>query len=177
MAFDILTMPYSELEANADKYHPIMAYLFFGPLFPFLAIIILLFIKFLFSSNKGLILTSKGIIDNSSPFSIGEIPFENIASFTSRTNIVLRYKIFKVRRNELSIYIRKRKIDADWWEAKGIKGRFAKRSHDYTIPTKFFSINHEELINCIKEHIAGKNIKMYEIDLEEAQKNAYKKKV
>jgi hypothetical protein len=62
ISIKILTMPYVELDANADKYHPIVAYMFFGPIALLLAILITINVVFCFQKGKGLHLTSTGII-------------------------------------------------------------------------------------------------------------------
>jgi len=171
-AFSILSMPYEELERNSDRYHPIVAYLFFIPTSLFCGILIVIFLKFLFKKNKGLSLTDIGIVDNSSPFSLGVIPFENISSITSITNSYVKfYRFMKFKTPELNINLRRRKKDANWWESKGLKGRLAKKFHTYTIPTRGFKDNQEKIVEAIRNHVEGRNIKVNTMDIEQIEKN------
>ncbi len=166
-SFSILSMPYEELERNADRYHPIMAYLFFIPVFIFIGLLILIFVRFLFKRNKGLTITESGIIDCSSPFSFGEIPFENISSISSITNSSIKYRFVKIKTNELNINLRKRKKDKSWWESKGLMGKMVKKMGTYTLPTKGFKASHQQIVETIKFFVEGKNIKVNEMDLQQ----------
>ncbi|WP_133405829.1 hypothetical protein [Parashewanella tropica] len=167
VALLVLSMPYEELEQNADRYHPIMAYLFFTPVSIFCAVLIIIFLNFLFKKDKGLLLTDTGIVDFSSPFSLGEIPFDNIASITSAKNRHIKiYRFIKFNTPELHINLRKRKKDNQWWKNKGLKGRLVKKLHTYTIPTRGFRDNQEQIVEAIQKHIEGKNIKVNTIDFE-----------
>lgn len=167
-SFSILSMPYDELERNADRHHPIVVYLFFIPFFIVIGLLILIFLKFLLTKNKGLIITEFGIIDRSSPFSIGEIPFDNISSILSITNIVIKCGFIKIKTNELTINLRKRKKQKEWWENKGVMGRLVKKKRTYTLPTKGFKASHQEIVETIKFFVDGKNITVKEINYQQA---------
>ncbi len=175
LAFSILSMPYEELERNADRNHPIMAYLFFIPLSLCCGILIVMFIQFIFKKNKGLSLTAAGIVDYSSPFSLGIIPFDNISSITSVTNSYLKFGFVKFKTPQLNINLRKRKKDKEWWKSKGLKGRLVKNNYTYTIPTRGFKDCQDQIVEAISSHVEGKNIKVNIMDLEQIEKN-YKAK-
>jgi hypothetical protein len=173
ISIKILTMPYVELEANADKYHPIVAYMFFGPIALLLAILIIINVVFYFQKGKGLHLTSTGIIDNSTPFSMGEIPFERIMQICNVTNKVTKFRFIKIRENEISVHLRRRKVDKLWWDDahNGVKIKLIKwstRNGFYNISTKIFSASHDDLVRALEKHIELEpRVKMYSMDVEQ----------
>ncbi len=175
-SFSILSMPYEELERNADRYHPIMAYLFFVPFSIVIGVLILIFMKFLFKKNKGLTITETGLIDNSSPFSFGEIPYENISSISSVTNSTVKARFIKAKTNHFNINLRNRKKDRLWWESKGVMGRIVKKMRTYTLPTKGFNAKHQDIVKTIKLFVEDKNIKVTEMDLEQVELSINNKK-
>ncbi|ESP93731.1 STM3941 family protein [Pseudoalteromonas luteoviolacea] len=164
MCLSVLSTPFSELDSRTDRLHTIFAYLFFAPVSVFIGAFILTLLAFLLKPVKGLTISETGITDTSSPFSIGEIPFDNISSINSRTNITYGNKYGKARMNEVCINIRRRKIDNTWWANKGLLGRIVKRLHTYTIPTKVFSASHNEIVDAIEKSIINKNIKFTSMD-------------
>jgi len=172
----ILSIPYEELERNADRYHPIMAYLFFVPFSISIGVLILIFIKFLFKRNKGLTITEVGLIDNSSPFSFGEIPFDNISSISSITDSTIKYRFIKAKTNHFNINLRNRKKDSSWWKSKGVIGYIVKKMHTYTLPTKGFKAKHQDIVKTMKLFVEDKNIKITEMDLEQIERSINNKK-
>ena len=166
MALKIISMPYSELEQNADRFHPLMAYLFFIPIIPLVAAAILSLLLFLFSKNKGLVICADGIVDNSSMFSIGYIPFDQISSMTNDLNLSVGVGIIKSKRNAISINLRNRKIDHEWWSNKGWKGRLIKKRRNYQIQTSHLANSHDKIVESIKFHIGNRGIKFNTINFE-----------
>lgn len=163
-SFSILAMPYEQLKQNADKYHPIIAYIFFIPFSIMVTALILIYVRFIFSRNKGLIIAKGYLIDNSSPFSIGEIPVEQISSIYSSTNGSVKYKFFSFKINELNVNLRKRKKDINWWKSKGTIGLIVKKFYTYTIPTRGFKASHSQILDSIKYFADQNNIKVTEVD-------------
>ncbi|MDN3653829.1 hypothetical protein QWY77_13870 [Thalassotalea ponticola] len=163
-SFSILAMPYEQLEQNADKYHPIIAYLFFIPFSILITALILIYGKFICSRNKGLIIADGFLIDNSSPFSIGEIPAEQISSIYSSINGSVKYKFVSFKINELNVNLRKRKKDINWWKSKGFMGTIVKKLYTYTIPTRGFKASHSQILDSIKCFADQNNIKVTEVD-------------
>ncbi len=183
MSIKILIMPYSELDANSDKYHPIVAYVFFGSLAPLVAILIVIYLVFLFRKGRGLYLTSNGFIDHSTPFSIGEIPFERILQICNSINNVTKFRGIKIRDNKLSIALRGRKVDKAWWEAKNtsrIKSKkysWFTRFGSYHLNTKIFSASHNEIAEAVEKHIELEpRIKIYTMDVEQTFRDLKKKR-
>lgn len=168
----VLSLPYEQLEANSDKYHPLVAYLVLGPLCVLCSLLLVIFLLFFFRRSKGLMLTTNGFNDRSSPFSIGEIPFDKISSISCIANRVTRYRFIKSKTNEICVNLRKRKSDNDWWSSKGLLGKAVKKLHTYTINTKGFRQNHSEIVDAIKTHVAGHNIKVNVIDYETISANS-----
>ncbi len=183
MSLKILTTPYSELNANSDKYHPIVAYIFFGSLVPLISLLLILYIVFLLQKGRGLYLTNNGFIDQSTPFAIGEIPFERILQICNSTNNVTRYRGIKIRDNKLSFHLRRRKVDNAWWESNysnSFKAKIFKwltRFGIYNINTKVFSASHEQLASAVAEHIKTEpRIQIYSMDVERTFKELKEKR-
>lgn len=175
VCLSVLLLPYEQLEANSAKYHPLVAYLVLGPIGVLLSLLLVVFLLFFFKRSKGLMLTKNGLNDRSSPFSIGEIPFDKISSISCTANRVTRYRFIKIKDNEICVNLRKRRSDNDWWSSKGLLGKAVKKLHTYTINTKVFRQNHSEIVDAIKTHVAGHNIKVNVIDHEKISANSANK--
>jgi hypothetical protein len=165
MAIKIVSMPYSELELNADRFHPLMAYLFFIPLIPLIAVVILSLLFFLFSRNKGVGFGLEGIFEKTSPFSIGFIPYEKISSISNITSLSVGRWPFKSQRDAISINLRNRKQDENWWSSKGWRGRLL-RGRSYEIQTSLLALPHNNVVEILSCHAKKRGIKIYTINLD-----------
>ena len=182
-AIKMLMTPYSELQANADKYHPIFAYLFFGSIAPLFVGFIISWTIFLFKKDRGFHLTSTGFVDLTTPFAFGEIPFERVLQICNSVNNVTRFRGIKIRENKIKISLRVRKVDNAWRKARigsGIKGKIQgwyTRFNSCDINTKLLSASHSEVVSAIEEHIKlDQRIKMYTMDVEQTFKELKQKR-
>lgn len=165
MAIKIISMPYSELELNADRFHPLIAYLFFIPLIPLIALILLSLLIFLFSRNKGVELGLEGIFEKTSPFSIGFIPYEQISPISNITSLSEGRWPFKSKRKVISINLRNRKQDKNWWSSKGWRGRLL-RGRSYEIQTSLLAMSHDRVVKVFSYHAKKHGIKINMINLD-----------
>lgn len=173
-AFNFFSTPYSELEANSDKYHPLVGYAFFGCVTPIAAILLVVYTYFFFQRDRGFYLTENGFIDSSTPFSVGEIPFERILQICDKTNVVTRFRLLKIRDNYISISLRGRKVDKAWWNSviqnrlKQLVFKKMSRFGFYNVNTKVFSVKHGEIAEAVKKHLESHpRVKMYTMDHEQ----------